>query len=96
MLEIIALFFLARKIGELAYEKGQPTGKWKLFLVLAWIGFEILGAIIGIVLFGGENLIGLGLFAIACAFGGYLLVRSILMKMPDDFSNEIDSIGREE
>lgn len=93
MLEIIALIFLARKIGELASEKGQPTGKWKLFLVLAWIGFEILGVIVGVMLFGTDNLIGLGLFAIVCAFGGYLVVRSILLKMPDDFNNEIDNIG---
>ncbi len=96
MLEIIALIFLARKIGELAHEKGQPTGKWKLFLVLAWIGFEILGAIIGVMLFGSDNLVGLALFAIVCAFGGYLLIRSILLKMPDDFNNEIDNIGRGE
>lgn len=96
MLEIIALIFLARKIGDLAYEKGQPTGKWKLFLVLAWIGFEVLGAMVGIMLFGSDNLIGLAMFAIACAFGGYLLVRSILMKMPDNFDSEIDNIGRVE
>jgi hypothetical protein len=41
-------------------------------------------------------LIGLGLFAIASAFGGFLLIRSILLKMPDTFDTEIDNIGRVE
>ncbi len=93
MLEIIALIFLCRSIGELAYRKGEPTGKWKLFVVLAWIGFEILGAVIGSMLFGQGNIIGLLLFMLVCAFGGYLVARSILMRMPDDIDTDIDSIG---
>ncbi len=93
MLEIIALIFLCRNIGELAYRKGEPTGKWKLFVVLAWIGFEIVGAVIGAMLFGQGNIIGLLLFMLVCAFGGYLVVRSILMRMPDDIDSDIDNIG---
>lgn len=93
MLEIIALIFLCRNIGELAYRKGEPTGKWKLFVVLAWIGFEILGAVIGSLLFGQGNIVGLLLFMLVCAFGGYLFVRAILMRMPDDIDTDIDSIG---
>ncbi len=93
MLEIFALIFLARKIGELAYQKGQPTARWKIFLVLAWIAFEIIGVVIGVALFGTENTIGLLLFAVVCAFGGYLLVRGLLMRMPDAMDDEINHLG---
>jgi hypothetical protein len=52
---------------------------------LAWIGFEILGAIFSVALFGFDmnNLMGLGLFALASAFGGYLLILRILENKPD-------------
>jgi uncharacterized membrane protein YfcA len=96
MLEIIALIFLCRKIGNTAERKGLKPGQWKLFTVLAWIAAEFIGVIIGIMLFGFDrnDLLGLMLFAVACAFGGYLLVKTILDKQPDKFDeNDINNIG---
>ncbi len=95
MLEIIALIFLCRKIGNLAERKGLKPGQWKLFTVLAWIAAEFLGVVIGLILFGfnKENLLGLMLFAVACAFGGYLFVKAILDKRPDKMEDDIDNIG---
>lgn len=83
MLEIIALIFLCKKIGTVAERKGLSPGQWKLFTVLAWFGGEILGAMLGVLLFGMGNLFGLMLFALVCAFGGYLLIKSALDKKPD-------------
>ena len=96
MLEIIALIFLCKHIGTIATRKGLSTGQWKLFTVLAWIGFEFAGVIIGIMLFGfnKNELFGLMAFAIACAFGGYLLVKTILEKKPDQLDDDdINKIG---
>jgi hypothetical protein len=93
MLEIIALIFLTKKIGETALRKGLPVGRWKLYTVLAWFGFEIAGFVIGAMLFGSENIIGLALFAMACAVGGYLVIKAQIDKMPDSLDNDIDQIG---
>lgn len=94
MLEIIALIFLTRKIGEIAYRKGVPAGRWKLYTVLAWFGFEIAGFALGAILFGTENIIGLALFAMACAFGGYLVIKAQVDKLPDNLEDDINSIGQ--
>ena len=94
MLEIIALIFLTRQIGTLAYRKGLKPGKWKLYLVLAWFVFEIFGFILGVILFGKDNLMGLMLLGLISAVGGYLLVRARLIKMPDGFDEDIDRIGQ--
>ena len=83
MLEIIALIFLAGQMGKMATRKGQKPGMWKLYTVLAWIGGEIIGILIAIVGFHNEDYISMLPLALAGAFGGYLIVRAILSKMPD-------------
>lgn len=83
MIEIIVLFFLGRQIGRKATLKGLSPNKWILYLVLAWVAAEFAGVILGIILFGMGNLFGLMMFALACAFGGYLLVNKFLEDMPD-------------
>lgn len=83
MIEIIVLFFLARHISKIATQKGLPPNRWILYTVLGWIAAEFAGLILGMVLFGTENLVGLMMFAIACAFGGYLLVKRNLENTPD-------------
>ena len=88
MLEVIALILLTRSIGTLALKKGEKPGKWKFFTILAWFVFEIVGLCIAFVLFGAGNLIGLMLFGLASAFGGYLIVHAILHKLPDADVND--------
>lgn len=92
MIDLIILFFLTRSIGFLAESKGLPTFKWKLLTVVLWISFEIVGLVIGAVIFGVNNLADLILLALACGFGGYLIVRYTLEKKPDA-TNDIDNIG---
>jgi len=77
MLEIVLLFFLCKKIGVMATEKGLNPKKWKLYTILYWILFEFIGCFLGIAMFGFNinNLFGLMSFAIVCAFGGFLIVR---------------------
>jgi hypothetical protein len=90
MLEIIALIFLAGQIGKMATRKGQKPGMWKLYTVLSWIGGEIIGILIAVVGFHNEDYISMLPLALAGAFGGYLIVRAILSKMPDKQDERFD------
>ena len=47
MLEIIALIYLTRRVGEIAREKGRKAGWFKLMTVVLWFGCEIGGAVVG-------------------------------------------------
>ena len=95
MIEIIILYFLTRSIGVAAGKKGLPPGKWKFITIIAWLGFEMAGLILGIAFFGTENIYSLMAFGLVCAFGGYLTVKYVLDKKPDNKMNEdIDNIGR--
>jgi len=93
MLEIIALIFLCKKNGNLAIQKGLKPATWKFYTVLAWLLTEMLGVISGILLFGQDNLIGIISLGFVSAFGGYLIIKSILEKKPDNFDEDINQIG---
>ncbi|MBK8685972.1 MAG: hypothetical protein IPN26_13915 [Bacteroidetes bacterium] len=93
MLEIIILIFLCRHIGEIAIRKGESANKWKLYTVLAWIGGEITGLIIGFAIFDDNTLMSI-LVAIPCAVAGYHIVRNQLNRKPD-ITNMIDEIGQD-
>ena len=92
MLEIIALIFLTREIGRTAADKGLKPGTWKLYTVLSWIAGEFIGAVIGVLIFGPENIFSVILVAIAGAVTGYFIIKANLSKRPDIF-DEIDQIG---
>lgn len=96
MLDIIVLFFLLKKIGAIAKEKGVGSVKWKILTVLFWFIFESIGVDMALAWYGfGEmknvtqltNIIianpGIMLFAYFCAFGGYLFIRFLLERKPD-------------
>ncbi|MCC7379646.1 MAG: hypothetical protein IT255_09820 [Chitinophagaceae bacterium] len=91
MLEIVLLYFLAKNIGNLAIKKGLPPLKWKITMIATWILFEFTGMFLGISFFGTGNLIGLMAIGLASAFGGYLLIRYILEKKPND--STLDGFG---
>lgn len=95
MLDLILLYFLAKNIGALAIKKGLPALKWKITMIGAWLIFEMIGIFFGIVFFGTGNLYSLLFFGLACAFGGYLLIRYILENKPDQNQyDDIDNIGK--
>jgi hypothetical protein len=64
-----------------------------LYTVLAWIVAEMMGVMMGLMLFGQENIIGIMLLGLVSAFGGYLFIKSILDKKPDSFEEDINRIG---
>ena len=98
MLEIILLVVLCRRIGLKALNKGQEKGRWQLFTVLAWIGFEVIGLMISLAL-NPHNMIMAGIFGPVFGFGGYLLMNYRLDQMPDkkeDMRHWMDRIGQDD
>jgi hypothetical protein len=94
MIEIIVLYFLTKEIGKIALAKGLSAGKWKFNLVMAWIAGEMLGIIIGLALFGKENLFSCILLALGCATTAYFILKNYLSKLPDALSDDdINNIG---
>jgi len=93
ILDIIILFFLTRRIGLLAMQKGVKPISWKLYTVLAWIVAELIGRVLAILLFGNTNLVAVASIALFGGFGGYLIVRAMLEKKPDYIDKDIDRIG---
>ena len=94
MLEIIALIFLTREIGKIAAAKGLKPFTWKIYLVLAWIIFEIWGFMIALLFFDKDNLFSIMMVGLMFAFTSYLLIKARLNKMPDKrFDDDIENLG---
>lgn len=93
MIEIIALFFLCKKNGELAAQKGLSPVRWKWYTIAGWLIAEFTGLLLGMLLFGNTNLYGLMAMGIVSAFGGYLYVKALLEKKPDTYDDDINKIG---
>jgi hypothetical protein len=69
MLEIVLLFFLTRKIGQIALSKNETAWVWKLRVVLYWFGAELLFAMASIQILGEINMWAL---LLGCPLSGYL------------------------
>lgn len=95
-MDIILLIFFCIRIGNAAKAKGLSASAWRWRLVFVWLAFEFFGLVIAIMLFGfqKDNLFGLAAFALACAFGGYLLVKARLEKVQGGVSDDdVENIG---
>ena len=94
MLEIIILIFLTREIGRLAHSKGLKSGTWKIYTVVGWIVLEIIGVIVGVIIFGKDNLFSVGMLGLAFGITSYFIIKAQLNKLPDYFDDDIDNIGQ--
>lgn len=84
MLEVLFVIFLWRRLGDYLEDKGYiSTILMKLFLVFSWIVGEIGGAVVGIVIAGGENGVMTYVGALLGAFAGAGLVFLIAKLMPE-------------
>lgn len=92
MLDIILLFILTKKIGVLAEQKGEKALKWKIYTILLWLGIEIIIITVCLAVMGVDNIIMAGLFGIAGGYLGYLIIKEMLSKKPDQ-ENELDSLA---
>ena len=94
MLEIIILIFLTKEIGRLAHSKGLKPGTWKIYTVAGWIISEIIGVIVGVMIFGVDNIFSVILVGLTFAITSYFIIKAQLNKLPDYFDDDIDSIGQ--
>lgn len=93
MIEIIILIILVIYIGRIATRKGLKPGMWRLYTVLSWLGGEFVGVIVGLLLFGQDNIIVLMFTGIIGALGGYFILKFNLDKKPDNLDEDINRIG---
>ncbi len=93
MLEVIALIFLTREIGRIARDKGVRPATWKFYTVAGWFVSEIIGVIVGVMMFGTENLFSVILIGLTFAITSYFIIKAQLNKLPDHFDDDINSIG---
>ena len=94
MLEIIALIFLTRDIGKLAHNKGLKPVTWKIYTIVSWILAETIGIIVGIMIFGMDNLFSVVLIGLTFAITSYFIIKAQLKKLPDQgFDDDINDIG---
>ena len=94
MLDLIVLYFLTREIGRLAFRKGLKPLTWKIYNVLGWLSAELIGVVIGVLIFGMDNLVSVQLIAFAFAITSYFIIKAQLNKLPDhDLDDDINRIG---
>lgn len=81
MLDIILLYFLLRNIGSIADNKGLKPLRWKLITIGFWFLAELIGIIVGLMIFSIDNFISIMLLAFGFAFTSYYIVKSYLQKI---------------
>lgn len=95
MLEIIALIFLSKEIGRIAERKGLKPSTWKIYLVVAWLFSEIVGLLVGAMIFSSDNIISIMLIGITFAITSYFIIKGQLNKLPDQtFDDDINNFGQ--
>ena len=70
MLEIIVVIFMVRSIGKIVHEKGGKAWGYQLLLIVLWLLGELIGAIIGALVVGGDNILVMWIFALVGALAG--------------------------
>jgi len=94
MLEIIALIFLTREIGRLAEKKGLKPITWKIYTVIGWLFSETIGILVGVMMFGMNNLVSVVLVGILFAITSYFIIKAQLNKLPDrNIDDDINNLG---
>lgn len=97
MLEIILLYFLCRKMGNIAREKNLKPFRWQLYTIISFFLMEGLGLNLAMSWLNiGEptsmeqvtkfmsGYPGVFLFSLFTGFGGYLIVRKVLETRPNN------------
>jgi hypothetical protein len=80
MIEIVRLIFFTRRLGRIAEEKGHKPRRYRTIAILSWFGAEIVGFIVGALLFSESGGLMYGaalLFAAISALIVYLAVKNL-------------------
>lgn len=85
MIEILALVYICKSVGNIARNKGRATVGYQALAVVFWFGFEFLGAVAAVVFATGAEEPGM-LFlyagALAGAAVGALASFAVVMALP--------------
>lgn len=73
MLEILAIYYLAKRNAEVVADKGRKKGMFIALTIILWVGMEIFGAILGAILdiSAGAYILTLG----AALLGGFISTK---------------------
>jgi len=95
MLEIILLIYLCRRIKGIVVPKGYRAGIWQLWVVLAWFGLEIAGAVISAA-FGATVIVAV-LSGLLCAILGAIALQQKAQALPDrnTMDDWMNNIGKD-
>ncbi|MEO9211466.1 MAG: hypothetical protein ABI208_10225 [Ginsengibacter sp.] len=93
MIDIIALIFITREMGKLAAQKGLKPMTWKIYSIVGWIFFEIMGFIVGFMFFDMGNLFSVFIVGLMFAFTSYLIIKRQLSSLPDKNDEESGPIN---
>lgn len=86
MLEILAIWYLSKKVGEIVESKGYKRGWFVVLTIALWFSGEIIGAVVGSIVISSDesNQFIIYLFAIGGAAIGagisYLIANSLPLK----------------
>jgi hypothetical protein len=81
MLEILLVYFLCKKLGTIARDKGRRAGGYQAMLIGMWIGGEFFGGFLGVMMADGEvtaAAYGMALLGAAVgAIGAFVIVSTL-------------------
>lgn len=84
MLEYLAVFYLARRIGDMVEHKGHKRRRYELLVGLCWFGGELAGVVVGLYLGMASGWSDSGLFILlVAAYGGAALGAAIAYRIAD-------------
>lgn len=90
MLEIIFLIWFGRKLASMAQAKGR-SGAWAMLGVGMWIGGELFGLALGILL---DLDVGTYLAALGCALVGAIVSYGIVNSLePTELAPDVDGFS---
>ena len=95
MLEILAIIFFSKKIRTIAEEKNISAKKWIIRLIVVWFSIEFAIVLAGVVLFGEDSILIIGLLALGMGvLSGFVTLNEL--KKQETLDDEIEDLGKRE
>ena len=91
-MDIILLIIACNYIRNKVKAKGYDPRPYVWRLAGLWLLFELLGALTSLMI-SGNILVAAG-FGLFCGFGGFLIIKSKVDKLPSKHDNWLDTIGQ--
>jgi hypothetical protein len=83
MIELLLVWWQAKRIGRIAAERGRKPLGYQAIAVLLWFAGELVGVLAGIGIFGSDSVPVTYLFALGCALVTVSILATIVGHLPD-------------